>query len=119
METQTTNGNANGTTSPKAEKGPNCLDLAVAAFKARKKPPTVQEVTAAVTKYLKADELVKKAEAELEKVKASRTETTKEIVAVRGMGIVNTKTRGTGRLMARGDSAWIAFSSSDEEQLDI
>jgi hypothetical protein len=115
METQQTNGTTPATT----EKAPNCLDLALASFRARKKPPTVQEVTAVVTKYLKADELVKKAEAELEKVKAARTEVTKEIVAVRGMGIVNTKTRGTGRVMARSDSAWIAFSSSDEEQLDI
>lgn len=117
METQQTNGHTTPETTKVKE--PSCLDLANAAFKARKKPPTVPEITAAVTKYLKADELVKKAEAELEKVKAARTEVTKEIVSVRGMGIVNTKTRGAGRLMARGQSAWIAFSSSDEEQLDI
>lgn len=107
----------NGTATKTPE--PTCLDLPKAAFAARKKAPTVQEITGVVTKYLKEDEKVKAAEAVLEKAKAARTEVCKEVVALRGMGIVNTKTRGTGRIMARSDSAWIAFSSSDEEQLDV
>ncbi len=107
----------NGAT--ETQKLPSCLEPSVATFKARKKPATVVESTAAVSKYLKADEAVQKATHALEAAKAARTETTKEIVAVRGMGVVNTKTRGAGRLMARGETAWIAFSSSDEEQLDV
>ncbi len=112
-----TNGTTNGAVEKPKE--PSCLVLALSTFAARKKAATVQETTAAVTKYLKVDETVKKAEAELEKAKAARTEATKEIVAIRGQGVVNTKTRGAGRIMARGETAWIGFSSSDEEQLDI
>lgn len=100
-------------------KGPSCLDLANSTFKARKKAATVVEVTAALSKYLKADDAVKAQEEVLEKAKAARTEAAKEVVATRGPGAVSTKTRGTGRIMARGDSAWIAFSTTDGETIDV
>lgn len=111
---------ANGQTNGATEKVKSTfLDLAKETFEKRKAPAKDAEIVAVLTKYFKADDEVQALQKKLDEAKLKRTETCKEVVALRGMTRIKTKTRGIGQIINRGESAWINFGSVEGEALDL
>jgi hypothetical protein len=107
--TNATNGNGATEESTKS----TALDSSKERFKARKSPAPDKEVIAAVTAYFKADDKVSAAQAAVAEAMAERTQACKELVALRGAGQINTKSRGMGRVNARGDSCYLVFPTAE------
>ncbi len=95
------------------------LDGAKERFALKKGAPKDAEIKAAFQKYFAADDEVEKLQTQLTAAKAKRTAATQVVVETRGMTRVNTKTRGTGQIISRGESAWISFAKSDSEEIDV
>ena len=112
-----TNGNGTTTATPKT----SILDAAKEKFEARikaNKPANPKELKGALEAYFKADDELKALNAKIDELSAKRTQATLNIVELRGAGRLDSKTRGTGQITARGDAAWILFMTATGDQID-
>lgn len=101
--------NGNGATEIKT----TVLDGAKKRFEARKDKAKDVDVSKALTEYLKLEDAIREHQEKIEDLKMKRTDATKEIVALRGMGRLKSKAKGTGQIIARGEAAWIAFQTAE------
>lgn len=95
-------------------KAPTCLEGSLTRFKARKEKAKEADIGKALADYLKHDDAIRELQEKIEDLKLKRTEAAKELVALRGGGIIKSKVRGQGRIIARETTAWIAFESNAE-----
>lgn len=94
------------------------LDAAKATFEARKTPAKPAELKGALEAYFKADDEIKALQDKMAALSAARTQATLSLVALRGTGRLDSKTRGTGQITARGDGAWILFMGATDATID-
>lgn len=93
----------------------NALKASIAAFEARKEPAKPEEISKALAGYLKIDDEIRDLQDQIEKKKVARTEATKKLVSLRGMGRIKSKAKCVpGQIIARGENAWIAFQLAAE-----
>lgn len=108
-EASTTNGNGAVT----KVKEPTCLEGSVKRFEGRKDKAKDADISKALGAYMVVEDEIRALQDKIEDLKVKRTDATKEIVALRGMGRLKSKTKGTANIIARSDSAWLAFQSAE------
>lgn len=109
--------NGNGATETEKVKS-IILDGAKKRFEARKEPAKPAEVAKAVKQYFAIDDEIASLESKILDAKIKRTQATQEIVALRGTEGIKTTSRGVGRVMARGETAWIVFPTAEGDAID-